>query len=80
MLSVVNAEVPPRVEYDLTELGHTLIEPIAALTRWAETNGAAILDALESAEHIARQRDETMPAPTAQRPNDSPHQDPIHRS
>ncbi len=51
----VYAEVPPRVEYDLTELGHTLIEPIAALTRWAETNGGAILDALDNAEHIAQQ-------------------------
>jgi DNA-binding HxlR family transcriptional regulator len=51
----IYAEVPSRVEYDLTELGHTLIEPIAALTHWAETNGAAILDALDNTEHIAQQ-------------------------
>lgn len=32
----VYAEVPPRVEYGLTELGRTLTEPIAAIRRWAE--------------------------------------------
>ena len=30
----VFAESPPRVEYDLTPLGHTLIEPLAGLHRW----------------------------------------------
>jgi DNA-binding HxlR family transcriptional regulator len=40
-------EVPPGVEYDLTDLGRTLIEPIAALTRWAEANGVALLEAVE---------------------------------
>ena len=40
-------EVPRRVEYELTELGQTLIEPIRVLTTWAEHNGEAILDAQE---------------------------------
>ncbi|TDD12322.1 transcriptional regulator [Nonomuraea deserti] len=39
------AEVPPRVEYELTELGATLIDPIAILTQWAEHHGDAILAA-----------------------------------
>ncbi|MEV4612922.1 helix-turn-helix domain-containing protein [Kitasatospora sp. NPDC049258] len=30
------AEVPPRVVYELTELGRTLITPVRALARWAE--------------------------------------------
>jgi len=30
-------EVPPRVEYTLTPLGRTLIEPIAAIRDWAES-------------------------------------------
>lgn len=30
------AEIPPRVEYELTTLGHTLSEPLGALGRWAE--------------------------------------------
>lgn len=38
----VFAEVPPRVEYALTELGRSLQEPVAALRRWAELNVAAI--------------------------------------
>src|SRR5215471_9383127 len=31
----VYAEVPPRVEYDLTELGGDFLEPVTALCRWA---------------------------------------------
>jgi DNA-binding HxlR family transcriptional regulator len=38
------AEAPPRVEYRLTELGRTLIEPIEVLTDWAREHGAAIAD------------------------------------
>ncbi|APU22589.1 winged helix-turn-helix transcriptional regulator [Actinoalloteichus sp. GBA129-24] len=43
-------EVPRRVEYELTELGQTLIEPIRVLTRWSEDNGAAILAAQEESD------------------------------
>lgn len=42
------AEVPPRVEYELTALGRTLIGPIAILKEWAEDNGDAILAAQDS--------------------------------
>jgi DNA-binding HxlR family transcriptional regulator len=31
----VHAEVPPRVEYELTQMGETLIEPSLALAMWA---------------------------------------------
>lgn len=34
----VYPEVPPRVEYSLTELGRTLIEPLAVLRDWAQQN------------------------------------------
>lgn len=34
----VFAEVPPRVEYSLTDLGQSLIEPIAVLGNWAEVH------------------------------------------
>ncbi|WP_406512847.1 helix-turn-helix transcriptional regulator [Streptomyces sp. NBC_00161] len=30
--------IPPRVEYDLTELGRSLAEPISALRQWTETH------------------------------------------
>ncbi|MHB8627635.1 MAG: winged helix-turn-helix transcriptional regulator [Aggregatilineales bacterium] len=39
----VYAEVPPRVEYALTPLGETLIEPLAALREWAEAHIEAVL-------------------------------------
>jgi DNA-binding HxlR family transcriptional regulator len=35
VLRVVYPEVPPRVEYSLTELGATLKEPLGALCQWA---------------------------------------------
>src|SRR6184192_972251 len=33
---VVHPVVPPKVEYSLTKLGRTLIEPLHALCRWSE--------------------------------------------
>src|SRR5580704_4761536 len=44
------AEAPRRVEYRLTDLGRTLIEPIEVLTAWARDHGGAIVDFQESAE------------------------------
>lgn len=41
----VYPSVPVRVEYELTALGRTLIEPLAALTHWAESHRSAILSA-----------------------------------
>jgi DNA-binding HxlR family transcriptional regulator len=38
-------EVPPRVEYGLTELGKTLQQPISALWDWSSENHASIMDA-----------------------------------
>ncbi|BCK67408.1 hypothetical protein Srufu_013610 [Streptomyces libani subsp. rufus] len=40
--------MPPRVEYELTPLGATLIDPIHVLTEWARANGDAVLDALDA--------------------------------
>ncbi len=34
----VYAEVPPKVEYTLTELGRSLTTPIQAIRVWAEQN------------------------------------------
>jgi len=46
--------VPPRVEYDLTDLGRTLMDPIRLLTTWAEDNGEAVLAAQENAQAAGR--------------------------
>ena len=37
--------IPPRVDYELTELGGTLFEPVMALVAWAEQNKSAIAEA-----------------------------------
>jgi DNA-binding HxlR family transcriptional regulator len=37
--------VPPRVEYELTRLGRSLLEPVSELGLWARKNRAAIQDA-----------------------------------
>jgi DNA-binding HxlR family transcriptional regulator len=42
------AEMPPRVEYELTALGRTLHEPLLALSRWAEEHIAEVLVARET--------------------------------
>jgi DNA-binding HxlR family transcriptional regulator len=44
----VFAEVPPRVEYELTPLGHTLHAPLRALGDWAEQHIEDVLTARET--------------------------------
>ena len=41
----VYAQIPPRVEYELTEAGHTLQEPLRALEDWAVTHMPDVLAA-----------------------------------
>ncbi|WP_115720261.1 winged helix-turn-helix transcriptional regulator [Gallaecimonas mangrovi] len=43
-------EVPPRVEYQLTELGVSLGEPISALNRWVEHNISTIHSAMSASQ------------------------------
>lgn len=42
------AEMPPRVEYELTPLGHTLHTPLQALGRWAEDHIEEVLAARQT--------------------------------
>ncbi len=44
----VYAQVPPRVDYELTELGRSLTAPIATLTDWAEVHVGRILASRDS--------------------------------
>jgi DNA-binding HxlR family transcriptional regulator len=37
--------IPPRVDYELTDLGRTLLEPAMALVNWANQNRLAIAEA-----------------------------------
>jgi DNA-binding HxlR family transcriptional regulator len=52
----VHAEVPPRVEYELTEMGRTLIEPALGLALWAVKHQPAITAARD-----AFDRERSMP-------------------
>lgn len=44
------ADAPRKIEYDLTDLGRTLVEPIEVLTNWARDHGGAIAEFQEAAE------------------------------
>jgi DNA-binding HxlR family transcriptional regulator len=37
--------IPPRVEYELTDLGRELLEPVTALAEWARRNGERVAKA-----------------------------------
>jgi DNA-binding HxlR family transcriptional regulator len=37
--------IPPRVDYELTALGMTLLEPVMSLVKWADANKRAISEA-----------------------------------
>jgi DNA-binding HxlR family transcriptional regulator len=41
----VEATIPPKVEYELTKLGRTLLVPVHALAQWALENRTCIHDA-----------------------------------
>ncbi len=48
------AEVPPRVEYALTDMGRSFLEPMQMLVKWADDNHRAICISRRQ----ARQREE----------------------
>ncbi len=49
-------EMPPRVEYELTELGLTLREPLRALGAWAEQNFDQVQDSRNRYDSIREQK------------------------
>ena len=48
------AEVPPRVEYELTSLGRSLLEPMQHLVQWIGSNWNSVKKARESFDQRAR--------------------------
>lgn len=51
----VYAAVPPRVEYTLTPLGRTLLEPLRSICRWAESHLSQVRAARDQARRVTRQ-------------------------
>lgn len=52
----VTPTIPPRVDYELTRLGRTLLEPVRALARWAERHRTTIQAARERFDRQAASR------------------------
>ena|SRR5205823_14447311 len=59
--------IPPRVEYELTRLGRSLLEPVSSLGLWARQNRSAIADARRRFDAAARGK-ASRPGPSAGRP------------
>jgi DNA-binding HxlR family transcriptional regulator len=57
----VHATVPPRVDYALTPLGRSVLEPVAALTGWAADHGADIAAARQVYDAAAAGSQEASP-------------------
>jgi DNA-binding HxlR family transcriptional regulator len=57
----VTPTTPPRVDYELTELGRTLIEPIMALAAWAEKHRKAIQAARARFDRRLSERESSRP-------------------
>lgn len=55
------AEVPPRVEYSLTPLGHSLSEPIRAIDHWVERNVAEIARAQQAFDQAGEPATDPLP-------------------
>ncbi|MET0402777.1 MAG: helix-turn-helix domain-containing protein [Cystobacter sp.] len=47
---------PPQVEYALTKLGRTLLEPVSVLAMWAQGHRAEVQRAREAFDHAGKQR------------------------
>lgn len=51
VVRTVHPVIPPRVEYELSDLGRSLLAPLGALERWAIDNVADVLAAREDYDH-----------------------------
>ena len=56
VVRTVHAEVPPRVEYELTPLGRSLRDPLAAIEQWATDHMADVLAARAQADGVPAPR------------------------
>jgi len=64
VLRVVGDTIPPTVEYSLTPLGRTLVDPLAAIRDWAEQHIEQV-ERAQAAYLAAQQTTEPPPRPVA---------------
>lgn len=64
--------IPPRVDYELTELGRDLLVPLKALFQWAVNNRTRMLDAREKFEQKNPQKTPQLKSFTAALEADPP--------
>lgn len=64
--------IPPRVEYELTELGRTLLVPINALADWAEKNRTIIQASRDGFDASDARRAKAAAKPVAKGANGEP--------
>jgi DNA-binding HxlR family transcriptional regulator len=57
----VYATVPPRVEYILTPLGRTLLEPVTALGKWAQRHSRDMQRAREAFDELQARAERRSP-------------------
>jgi DNA-binding HxlR family transcriptional regulator len=76
----VHPTIPPRVDYELTELGQTLRQPLVAVAEWARANRAAIDEARkifdETSDASPSSRQLRRRAPALLRPGRAPRTGP----
>lgn len=61
VIRTVYPEIPPRVEYQLTELGRTLTAPLDTLWNWAALHGSDVRIARETYDRVHSETAETKP-------------------
>ncbi len=57
----VTPTVPPRVDYELTELGQTLLPPVTGLLNWARVNLGVVEHARAKYDHDGNTSDLALP-------------------
>ena len=65
----VYASVPPKVEYELTEVGASLVKPLAALSEWVQRNQPAIQAARASTSSATAALEADLRQPVSRRHN-----------
>jgi DNA-binding HxlR family transcriptional regulator len=62
----VTPTIPPRVDYELTKLGQTLLEPVMAFATWAEKNSVRVQEARSRYDAAAQRKQAARTSPSGE--------------